>query len=399
MGRAAAGAVLAAVAGMAAVAGLAVLAGCTSAAGHGAAPARVVRAHPLPASTSRHWQIVYRTRDKQVQLDGIASISPSDAWVVGTAGSPRARPIVLNWNGTSWREVQLPAGRRFLPDQVMASAADNVWILGLNHVGGQLEIFRFDGVSWRAVALPPGRWDNSLTAVVAPADGWLTEGGCQARKWPWDCASTLAQWTGRRWRATHLSILVTGLAQVGSHVWVTGVTGTRPPSGGEGSGHVVLLQQSASGWQRIAGPAETVSGTQLPDAAATGSRHRRHGVDHVCGTKTRPGPGHAVPLERRPLGTDQPSRPPVRGLTLTVGSQLTPDGRVGVWAGPSAHWTGRQWVNVSAVGPAQPGTVYLEEAAGIPGSASSWSIGSSGAFIVIVPSGSGVIAVNGPMPG
>ena len=88
----------------------------------------------------------------------------------------------------------------------MASAADDVWTLGLNHVGGQLEIFRFDGVSWRAVALPPGRWDNSLTAVVAPADGWLTEGGCQARKWPWDCASTLAQWTGRRWRATHLSI-------------------------------------------------------------------------------------------------------------------------------------------------------------------------------------------------
>ena len=42
MGRAAVGAVLAAVAGMAAVAGLAVLAGCTSAGGRGAAPARVL---------------------------------------------------------------------------------------------------------------------------------------------------------------------------------------------------------------------------------------------------------------------------------------------------------------------------------------------------------------------
>ena len=398
MGRAAAGAVLAAVAGMAAVAGLAVLAGCTSAAGHGAAPARVVSAPPVLASTSRHWQIVYRTRDKRVQLDGIASISPSDTWVVGTAGSPRARPIVLNWNGTSWREVQLPAGQRFLPDQVMASAADNVWILGLNRVGGQPEIFRFDGVSWRPVALPPGRWDNSLAAVVAPADGWLTEGGCQARKWPWDCASTLAQWTGRRWRATHLSILVTGLAQVGSHVWVTGVTGTRPPSGGEGSGHVVLLQQSASGWQRIAGPAETVSGRScqtLPqlEAGTDGTAWimcagPRHG--QAQGTLYHWSGGHWTPIAIPAT---------VGGRTLTVGSQLTPDGRVGVWAGPSAHWTGRQWVSVSAVGPAQPGTVYLEDTAGIPGSASSWSIGSSGAFIVIVPSGSGVIAVNGPLPG
>jgi hypothetical protein len=393
MGRAASVALLAA------VAGLAVLAGCTSAAGHGGAPTTVVSARPLPASTSRHWQIVYRTKDKQVQLDGIASISPSDAWVVGTGGFPRARLIVLNWDGASWRSVRPPAGPRFVPQQVMASSADNVWILGLSHAGGPTEIFRFDGDSWRAVPMPPGHWGRNLTAVVSPADAWLTGGGCKWPRWPWDCASTLAQWTGTRWREAHLGILVTGLAEVGGHVWVVGVTGTRPPSGGEGSGHIVLLQQSGPDWQPIAAPAGTVGGTScesLPQLAAGAD-----GTSWVMCTQPARGKAQQGTLSHWSSGrwTQLAIPATVSGLALTAGSQLTSDGRLGVWVGPSAHWTGRQWVNVSAVGPAQAGTVYLEYAAGIPGSGSSWSIGSSGAFIVTVPSGTGVIAVNGPMPG
>ena len=91
----------------------------------------------------------------------------------------------------------------------------------------------------------------------------------------------------------------------------------------------MLLQQSASGWQHIAGPAETVSGTScqtLPQLEAgtdgtawimcAGPRHRQ-----AQGTLYHWSGGHWAPITIPAT---------VRGLTLTVGSQLTPDGRVGV---------------------------------------------------------------------
>jgi hypothetical protein len=79
--------------------------------------------------------------------------------------------------------------------------------------------------------------------------------------------------------------------------------------------------------------------------------------------------------------------------------QLSYDANDGIWAGSQAHWTGRRWVNVQPVGPGNPSAIYLGLAAGIPGSGSSWAVGSSGYFIVTTPNGPGVIAINGPLPG
>jgi hypothetical protein len=394
----AAGSAAAAVAGV-----LVALVGCTAPSTHSAVARSTGQASPAPASSSASWRIVYRTPTEQTELLGIASVSTTDAWVVGTHGYTRPRAVVLHWNGATWRPVRLPAARSFVPSLVMASAASNVWIDGVNRVTGRAELLRFDGSSWRSMPVPSGRWSDNLAAVTGPGRAWLASGGCRPRSWPWNCSSTIEEWTGTRWIASHQRILVSGLAAIGSHVWAVGLTGERPPDGGDGSGRVVLLRQARGGWQRVAGPDATVAaaspavvatGTELPQLAA--GLNRTAWI--LCAIPGAPEQGTLFRLHAgKWTSVAIPAR--VGGSVLGVAAQLAADGGTGVWAGPYAHWTGRQWVSVSTVRPGQQGTVFLGLAAGIPGAPGSWAVGSIGPFIVTVADGSGVIAVNGPLPG
>jgi hypothetical protein len=357
------------------------------------------------ASNSNRWRVIYSTPTRQTELTGIASIRATDAWVVGYHGFPQARAIVLHWNGETWATARLPAARGFRPDQVMASTAGNVWIDGTT-AGGAGELVRFDGRSWQHMPAPAGRWGSSLAAVTGRASAWLIRGGCKSRSWPWNCTSTIEQWTGTRWIASHLRILVSGLAAVGSHIWAVGLTGERPSQGGNGSGHLVLLQQTTSGWQPIAAPHAIVTaspkviatGTELPQLAAggdgtawilcatPGGKSSQGTLFHWSTAPKKKARWTAIPIPVR-----------VGHRPLYVSTQLNADGEIGVWAGAEAHWTGLQWVSASIVRPTRLGAVQLVEAEGIRIEPGSWAIGVSGGFIVNVPSGPGVIAVNGPL--
>jgi hypothetical protein len=182
---------------------------------------------------------------------------------------------------------------------------------------------------------------------------------------------------------------------------VTGLTGRRPAHGGDGSGNLVLLRQTSSGWQPIAAPHAVVAasrrvivtGTELPQLAAG-----RGGTAWIlCATpggKTSQGTlfhWNGARWTAIPIPVKVGRRP------LYVSTELNPDGRIGAWAGPDAHWTGLQWVSASIVRPSRVGAVQLGEAVGIRVEPASWAIGVSGGFIVTVPSGPGVIAVNGPL--
>jgi len=412
MGRATAVAMRARVAPCLVIAGAVVLAavtGCTAipaARGHPGSPEITVgRQPPQTASNSNRWRVIYSTPTVQTELTGIASIRATDAWVVGYHGYPQAVPILLHWNGEDWRTARLPAVPGFRPSQVMASIAGNVWIDGTT-AGGNGELFRFDGRSWQRMPVPAGRWGSNLAAVTGRTNAWLTSGGCKRRSWPWNCSSTIEQWNGTRWIASHLRILVSGLAAVGRQIWVTGLTGTRPAHGGDGSGHLVLLRQATSGWQPIAAPHAAVTasprvivtGTELPQLAA-GSNGTAWILCATPGGKTSQGNlfhWNSAPRNRA-RWTAIPVPVKVGRRPLYVSTNLSPDGRIGVWAGADAHWTGLQWVSASIVRPTRLGAVQLIEAAGIRVEPGSWAIGASGVSIVTVPGGPGVIAVNGPL--
>lgn len=382
------------------------LAGCAAGSGHRANSATVAQhsGKPLvavPVSTSTRWRVIYRTSEKQVLLTGLSVIGQRDAWVVGTAGYLHPKPLVLHWNGTNWRPVTLPAAPGFQPGGVQSTAANDVWIFGQER-GGPAEAIRYDGTSWRFQPLPAGNWLDASTFVLSPADAWLVTGGCALNQTPSGCSSTLAHWNGRAWTSARLGVLISGLAEVGGRVWLVGVAGIRSDSeaGGRtaGTGRVVVYRRAGPGWVRSSAPTVTVSSTSCvgnpqlaagPDGSAwilcltQGGRSRQGALYYWGGQHWS---DIAIPAR-------------TGKSAMSAVDQLSFDDHDGVRLGPFAHWTGQSWVKVSSVDPGRKGTVFLGQAAGIPGAPGAWAIGGSGAFIVTVPSGPGVIAVNGPVPG
>ena len=95
---------LKAVAVLAAVAGLAgLLIGARS------QPA-AARATPGPAPSG--WRVVFHSTSKTTNvLYSVAAVSRGDAWAVGAragSGGSEDQPLVMHWNGTSWKSVAVP---------------------------------------------------------------------------------------------------------------------------------------------------------------------------------------------------------------------------------------------------------------------------------------------------
>jgi hypothetical protein len=71
-------------------------------------------------------------------LSGVTAISPANAWAVGysatSLSSGTGQPLVLHWNGTSWKKVAVPApgGTTGVTDLVGLSAvsASSIWATG-----------------------------------------------------------------------------------------------------------------------------------------------------------------------------------------------------------------------------------------------------------------------------
>ena len=61
-------------------------------------------------------------------LSGVAATSASNAWAVGSTGSPKA--LILRWNGTAWKQVPSPAPAGSRLSGVAATSASNAWAVG-----------------------------------------------------------------------------------------------------------------------------------------------------------------------------------------------------------------------------------------------------------------------------
>ncbi|MEV4177046.1 hypothetical protein [Nonomuraea sp. NPDC049709] len=86
--------------------------------------------------------------------------SPSDVWAVGQTGTRQGcdqygrpgGPLVLHWNGTSWKKIPLPRWKVSL-QSVTAFAADDVWIAGVDYGDDderptRVTLLHYDGRRW-----------------------------------------------------------------------------------------------------------------------------------------------------------------------------------------------------------------------------------------------------------
>lgn len=192
------------------------------------------------------WSVVHVPRLPASFLYSVSAAGPRSAWAVGAtyrsdrAGrfvSRRTRPLLLHWNGSSWREQSLSLDRGAVTlDKVVATGPSSVWVVSTGQensaTGLPSLIAHWNGTRWQEVPLPFGRSDPlSGFGATAGDDAWAVgsyaRGGNEAAKFSRGLA---AHWNGRSWRLTHVPIrqgdnnaVLTDVAAVGpDDAWALG---------------------------------------------------------------------------------------------------------------------------------------------------------------------------------
>jgi hypothetical protein len=78
----------------------------------------------------RAWSVAYTGADGS-SLSAVAVSSPADVWALGTAGqgasgSLAGKPLLVHWDGRTWRPVAFPG----TTGRLLAAAGGRAWIIG-----------------------------------------------------------------------------------------------------------------------------------------------------------------------------------------------------------------------------------------------------------------------------
>src|SRR6266568_4669591 len=114
------------------------------------------------------------------RLSGVAAVSSSNVWAVGfysdcTCDIPPQNTLVLHWNGTAWTHVSSPSpggSNGNLLSGVAGLSSSNAWAVGSysNGTAQQTLVEHWNGTAWRHVSSPdPGgaSQNNALNGVAA----------------------------------------------------------------------------------------------------------------------------------------------------------------------------------------------------------------------------------------
>lgn len=193
-----------------------------------------------------HWDGVAWTRDPVPQiapdiypsLRGIAATSAADVWAVGSYGGfgEPVRGVVFHWDGTAWATQPIPrvgTGGNVLT-AVAATSSSNAWAVGSyeDGTGQHALILHWDGEAWTHEPTPPAstRFDDSLNGVATTSrsNGWAV--GIRRRASGPETTLILC-WNGTVWKRRpspnrgQASNILNGVAASESHAWAVGLYG------------------------------------------------------------------------------------------------------------------------------------------------------------------------------
>ncbi len=182
---------------------------------------------------------------------------PRNAWAVGSGTIASHTPLILRWDGASWRRVPTPgAGAHYYPflDGVAATSARHAWAVGdSTNCGcgpGVSLTLRWDGQAWKRVTSPtPGGGTDLLgVAALSARSAWavgLTGSGDGPTK-------TLAlRWNGTSWAKVRspspgASGGLSGVAATSArNAWAVGFTSNRARSRFE----TLILHWNGAAWK------------------------------------------------------------------------------------------------------------------------------------------------------
>jgi hypothetical protein len=159
-----------------------------------------------------------------VFVSGVAALSPTNVWIVGTN---KTRPLILHWDGSQWSSSSgVRLGGRLVTgsmNAVTANSPDDVWASGsygrAGHTRQLLE--HWDGTSWRLVESPEPEGGTGSTVwgigAISRTNVWAV-GEADAGD---DVAPMSEHWTGTHWSTVELP-------QTARASQLFGVSGTGP---------------------------------------------------------------------------------------------------------------------------------------------------------------------------
>jgi hypothetical protein len=209
---------------------------------------------------------VARCQDGNIQwtgqpLNAVAAVSANDAWAVGTT-CYQMKTLVERWNGTSWNIVASPYfntggdGIVNVLNGVAAISSSNVWAVGTHTAanGAYLTLIEhWNGTSWSVVSSPsPSATNNDLTAVAgtSASDVW-------AVGWTLDGSVLIEHYNGSSWSVVSNPAVPSGSILYG----VTAITPTNAWAVGYQPGAIgalltLVLHWDGTAWTVVPSPNE-----------------------------------------------------------------------------------------------------------------------------------------------
>lgn len=135
-------------------------------------------------------------------LQGVVALSARDAWAVGQTRRSNLtdRPLIVHWDGGTWRRVPVPAvpGSGKL-DSIAGTSADDLWAVGSQSSGPrpfEPMIMHWNGEKWRLERFAAATKAGGLTgvAVVSATDAWAV--GQTGGRVP---GALVLHWDGSTW--------------------------------------------------------------------------------------------------------------------------------------------------------------------------------------------------------
>jgi hypothetical protein len=149
-----------------------------------------------------------------IQLHGVDSLSPDNAWAVGGIyqGGPGEEfgidpigALIEHWDGTQWSQVPNPAAAQ--PNTVLNGltvvSPSDIWAAGYqgDSAGNQYPLIEhWDGSTWSEVPVPTGNEPSALYAISGDSAGDVWAVGAQTETGTSNTAVALAEhWNGSGW--------------------------------------------------------------------------------------------------------------------------------------------------------------------------------------------------------
>ncbi len=221
--------------------------------------------------------------------DGVADISPTDAYGIGGGLGSAHTGLVAQWNGSTWTRVTVPLPKNNnLASNLGAVSADgpnDVWIVGSylfevnpSDFANETYSLHWNGSSWSIVPMPlePGtnpNFEYGLGAVKAnsPTDVWAVGESFNAAV-SGSGQTLIEHYNGTKWSivpspspGTNATLTGVTTSNASNNVWAVGYY----TPAGSSTAQTLTLNWNGSTWNTVASPNGSSGSSVLSSVATT----------------------------------------------------------------------------------------------------------------------------------